>query len=193
MFPIRAISRAAVLAGAGALTAMPLVLLAAPQASSAPAYDSRGYVDSTARCTGDSTVVVFGSTASSRVAICQDGDGRYQYRGVRVRDGARLIVPASKSSDGAFTATTDGVEYRVTSKALVISVGEKVIRDEAMLDFHRAGSDGTGSGSAETTSTQTPSTQTPTTQPSAPTTSSAPSTPLPPPLPAEVGGGEDGG
>ena len=185
MYPIRSISRAGVLAGAGALAAMPLVLLSAPQASSAPAYDSRGYVDSTARCTGDSTVVVFGSTASSRVAICQDGDGGYQYRGVRVRDGARLIVPASKSSDGAFTATKDGVEYLVTSKALVISLGEKVIRDEAMLDFHRAGSAGTGSGSAETTSTQTPSTQ-----PSAPATSAAPSTPLPPPLPAEVGGDE---
>jgi hypothetical protein len=112
-------------------------------------------------------MVLFGSTASSRVAICQDADGDYEYRGVRVRDGARLLTPATRSSDGAFTATTDGVDYMVTSSALVVSVGEKVIRDEPMVDFHRAG--GSGSSTPAPSSTPKP-------------------TPLPPPLPAEVGG-----
>lgn len=159
-----------------------LVLAAAPQASSAPAYDSQGYVDSTARCSAPASMVVFGSTANSRVAICVDTDGAYQYRGVRVRDGARLIVPASQSSDGAFTAVKDGVEYMVTSDALVISMGEKVIRDEAMVDFHRAGTAGS----------QTPSEPTSAPTPAPSTRTATPSTSLPPPLPAEVGGGEEG-
>lgn len=123
-------------------------------------------------------MVVFGSTESSRVAICRDTDGDYEYRGVRVRDGARLVVPASRTSDGAFTATNDGIDYLVTSDALVVSAGEKVIRDEPMVDFHEAASSGTSSG----TSTESPSTS------SKPT----PTTPLPPPLPAEVGGDEGG-
>lgn len=143
-----------------------LLLVAAPSASTAPPYDSQGYLNSTARCTAPDTVIVFGSTASSRVAICSDEDGEYQYRGVRVRDGARLIAPASRSADGAFTASNDGIEYMVTSSGLVVSAGEQVIRDEPMVDFHRPG--------ATTAPTRTPT--------------STPTTPLPPPLPAEVGG-----
>lgn len=146
-----------------------LFVVTVPSASSAPAFDDQGYVDSTARCTSPGTAVVFGSTAISRVAICRSPDGDYQYRGVRVRDGAKLIAPASRSSDGAFTATNDGIEYMVTPSALVISVGSKVLRDEKMLDFHRPGV---------------------TTAPTATTTKPKPTstTPLPPPLPAEVGG-----
>ena len=154
-------SARAILATTAAAAAL---LAAAPSAYSAPASDSQGYVDSTARCAAPATVVVFGSTSGSRVAICKSADGDLEYRGVRVRDGARLIAPASQSADGAFTAARDGIEYMVTSDALVISAGEKVIRDEEMLDFHRPGS---------AAATQAPKTS---------------STPLPPPLPAEVGG-----
>ncbi len=141
------------------------LLVAAPAAASAPPSDSQGYVDSTARCASPATPVVFGSTSGSRVAICKSADGDLEYRGVRVRDGARLIASASQSADGAFTAVRDGIEYMVTSDALVISAGEKVIRDEEMLDFHRPGDTAAA--------------------PQAPKTST---TPLPPPLPAEVGG-----
>lgn len=159
-----------------------LVIITSPAASSAPAFDSQGYIDSTARCTAPSTAVVFGSTASSRVAICRSSDGGYQYRGVRVRDGARLITSASRSSDGAFTADNDGIEYTVTSNALTISTGARVIRDEKMLDFHRPGATRpTTAPTAPTTSTA-PSTST------APRATPTPTTSLPPPLPAEVGG-----
>jgi len=150
-----------------------LFIAAAPSAFSAPAFDSRGYVDSTARCSAPNTAVVFGSTATSRVAICRSSDGDYQYRGVRVRDGAKLIALASRSSDGAFTATNDGIEYMVTSNALVISAGDVVIRDETMLDFHRLGV------------TTVPTTTVPTT--TVPTRAPTPTTPLPPPLAAEEG------
>jgi hypothetical protein len=130
-----------------------------PSASSAPTFDDQGYVDSAARCT--TPALAFGSTATSRVAICTTADG-IEYRGVRLRDGAKLVVAASQSADGAFSAENNGITYLVTAQSLVISAGTKVIRDEPMLDFH------------------TPQ------APAVPTTSKAP---LPPPLPAEVGGG----
>jgi len=163
----------------GAVACSALFIAAAPPASAAPAYDGQGYVDSTARCIAPDTVVVFGSTATSRIAICRSSDGDYQYRGVRVRDGAKLIAPASRSSDGAFTATNDGIEYMVTSSALVISAGERVIRDETLLDFHLSGATTTPTSPTATTAT-------------APTKAPTATTPLPPPLPAEVGGSGGG-
>jgi hypothetical protein len=141
-----------------------LLVIGLPRASAAPATDGQGYVDSTARCTPPATAVLFGSTQTSRVAICETTGG-YEYRGVRVRDGAKLIVPASQSGDG-FVAENDAVSYTVTAKALVVSVGDKVIREEPMVALYRPG-------------TSAP--------PAAPTTTT-PATPLPPPLPAEVGG-----
>lgn len=142
-------------------------LLVAPAALAVPASDARGYVDSTARCAAPSELVVFGSTASSRVAICKSADGEYQYRGVRLRDGARLIVPASQTGD-EFTAENDGITYFVSEDSLVISAGSRVVREEAMIDFHQG------------PAVDAPSAPSPRT--------SAPKTSLPPPLPAEVGG-----
>lgn len=140
-------------------------------APAAPASDSRGYVDSTARCDSADATVLFGSTDASRVAICSVSDGKYEYRGVRLRDGAKLIVPAKRNDDGAFLVDNYGIEYLITSKSLVVSAAEKVIREEEMVDFHRAG-----------TSQTAPQT--------APQTAASPTrtTPLPPPLAAEVGG-----
>lgn len=142
-----------------------LLTIGVPSAAAAPATDELGYVDSTARCAEPNTVVEFGSTADSRVAVCKSSEGEYQYRGVRLRDGAKLILSATRSDDGAFIAENDGVEYTVAAKSLIISAGEKVIREEPWIDFH-------GAGAA-----------------SAPSTKAAPTTPLPPPLPAEEGGG----
>lgn len=143
-----------------AAASLALFAIGASAAIAAPAADDQGYVDSAARCTPPDTVMVFGSTDASRVAICKTSDGQYEYRGVRLRDGAKLIVPASQSVNG-FVAENDGIIYLVTAKSLVISVGHKVIRDEPMVDFHTPG------------------------MPAATTT---PTTSLPPPLPAEVGG-----
>jgi hypothetical protein len=144
-----------------------LLPIAASSASAAPATDGQGYVDSTARCTAPLTAVLFGSTETSRVAICKTPGGRYEYRGVRVRDGAKLIVPAPQSGDG-YVAENDGVTYTVTTKSLVVSVGNKVIREEPMVDFHRP---------------EAPA------APAAPPPTTTPTTPLPPPLPAEARGG----
>jgi len=151
-----------------AAACLALLAIGLPSATAAPAADDHGYVDSTARCAPPNTTVLFGSTDSSRVAICKTPGGQYEYRGVRLRDGAKLIVPATQSGDG-YVADNDGMTYTVTSKSLAISVGNKVIREEPMVDFH------------------TP--DTPAAPAAPPPTTSTPTTPLPPPLPAEVGGG----
>ncbi|WP_029109159.1 hypothetical protein [Mycobacterium sp. URHD0025] len=154
-----------------------LLAVSVPSASAAPATDARGYVDSTARCASADATVLFGSTDASRVAICSVSGGKFEYRGVRLRDGAKLIVPAVRNDDGAFRVENAGIEYLVTSKSLVLSVGEKVIREEAMVDFHRPG------GPAPADSPKSPGAA-----PAPATASPAPATPLPPPLAAEVGG-----
>lgn len=155
--------RLSIVAAAG----LALVAAAMPAAVAAPASDDQGYIDSTARCESADATVLFGSTDQSRIAICTVSGGDYEYRGVRVRDGARLIIPATRSDDGSFLAENAGIEYLVTAKSLVLSAGERVIREEPMVDFH-----GPGASAADETPTS--------------------STPLPPPLPAEVGGSGEG-
>ena len=76
-------------------------------------------------------------------------------------------LPAKQSGDGAFIVESGGIEYMITAKSLVVSEGNKVIREEQMVDFHGQ--------------------EAPAAAPASPT----PTTPLPPPLPAEQGG--DGG
>jgi hypothetical protein len=151
-----------------------LVVFGLATAAAAPQSDGNGYVDSTARCTAPSTVVLFGSTDSSRVAICKTADGEYEYRGVRVSDGAKLILPATASGETTFIAESEGIRYTVTAKSLAIGDGTKVIREEPMVDFH-------GPAAPPPSSTPTSST--------APSTTPTSTTPLPPPLPAEQGHG----
>jgi hypothetical protein len=159
-------------------TAVYLALLAfgLGPATAAPATDGQGFVDSTARCPTPNVAVVFGNTATSRVAICKTPGGQYEYRGVRVSDGAKLIVPASQSGDGEYVADNDGINYTVTSSSLEVTAGSQVIRQEPMVFFHGP---------------QTPDAPKQTPTPAAPpttTSTTTPTTPLPPPLPAEVGG-----
>jgi hypothetical protein len=143
------------------LVAIVACALPVPAAVAAPQTDSHGFVDSTARCASPDTAVAFGHTATSRVAICRSADGQYTYRGVRVTDGAKLIIPAQQSGAGYF-AESEGVTYTVTTKSLTVSVGPDVIRDEQFFDFQQPAITDTA--------------------PSAPG-----STPSTPPLPAEVG------
>ena len=204
-----------------------LVVLGVPLAFAAPTAvppsDSQGYVDSTARCTKPDTAVIFGTTDTSRVAICKTAAGTYEYRGVRVSDGAKLIVAASQTSDGGYVAMNDGVTYTVTATSLTVSAGGSTIRSESWTYFNSPQSPATST--TGTTKTSTPSTSaapttsgtttsgtttsgtasptTPATAAASPSaTSSAPKTaaaqpssavPLPPPLPAEAGGGSSSG
>lgn len=136
-----------------------------PTAGAEPASistDDRGFIDTAARCEEPAEAVAFGRTQRSLVAVCAEG-GQYEYRGVRLRDDAKLVIPAERSDGTGFVAENDGVSYLVTATSLVVSVGERVIRDEPMVEFQEPGA------------------------PKA-TPSPTPTTALPPPLPAEVGG-----
>lgn len=167
--------RRLLLAGAASLA---LLGVAAPLAfAEAPAYDASGYVDSTARCSSPDTAVVFGSTDSSRIAICKDSTGAYEYRGVRVRDGAKLVAPAALTSKG-FVVESDGATYTVSQGALQVTYDGTVVRDEKMVDFH--GSVPASSASAPTATATATVTATATATPT-------PAAPIKP-LPAEVGG-----
>ncbi|MEJ6538160.1 MAG: hypothetical protein QNL98_13135 [Mycobacterium sp.] len=182
--------------------------IAAP--TSAPPSDGQGYVDSTARCTKPEIAVIFGSTETSRVAICKTAAGAFEYRGVRVRDGAKLIVVASQTSDGGYIATNDGVTYTVTAQELSVSISGDTVRTESWTDLHSPQSpaiqtSATTKSSAATSSAPTTSatsstasaTASATSSTASSATSSTPQTsaahtnstvPLPPPLPAEAGG-----
>ena len=155
-----------------------LFAIGTPLAAADPATDALGFLDSSARCAAPNTAVAFGSTAESRVAICKSPAGQFGYHGVRVSDGAKLIAMASVSADGSYVAKQDGVTYTVTSSALVVSDASGVIRRELMLTYH----------GPKTAQSPSAAAQAPSAAPTAPQTSAAPAKPLPPPLPAEVGG-----
>ena len=201
-----ALPKPGLIAAALAISAMiaigvPLAL-AAPTA--VPPSDSQGYLDSTARCIKPDTAVVFGTTETSRVAICKTASGEFEYRGVRVRDGARLIVPASRISDGVYVAKNDGVTYTVTAEALSVSANGDTFRTQSWTDFNSPqapASTTSGSTSAKPSTAGPATTSGPAASNSAAASSAAtataskttavPSTsnvPLPPPLPAEAGG-----
>ncbi|MGJ6121572.1 hypothetical protein QN239_03245 [Mycolicibacterium sp. Y3] len=166
---------------ASAAAGLTLLATAAGLAGAAPDSDSQGYVDSTARCSAPAVAVLFGSTSSSRIAICKTSSGGYEYRGVRVRDGAKLVLNAT-ASNGGYVAESDGVTYTVTPNGLKVSTSGTVIRNEPLTDVHEP--QGTTTSGTATTVTTTVTSTTSTTPSSTTPTST---TPLPPPLPAEVG------
>lgn len=204
-------------AAASAIVAIGVPLaIAAPTA--APPSDGQGYIDSTARCIKPDTAVLFGTTDTSRVAICKTAAGAFEYRGVRVSDGAKLIVAAMQSTADTFVAKNDSAVYTVTPKALSVTVGGNTVRTESWVDFHGApapasatgttsatpttsapstSATATTSGTATTSATASPTTAsstpglttaTATASSAAPKASSSSAVPLPPPLPAEAGG-----
>ncbi len=188
--------------GLAAAAAAALIAVGMPLAfAAAPPSDGEGYVDSTARCTTPDTAVLFGTTKSSRVAICKTTTGAYEYRGVRVSDGAKLIASAKQTSDDTFVVNNDGVTYTVTPTALSVTAGGDTFRTETWSDFHsspQAPASSTAADSATSSSTPTSSkpttsgTAAPTTSKSA-TASATSAAPLPPPMAAEVGGDSSSG
>ena len=162
--------------GAPAAAASPTTSTAPTTPSvTSPGTDSQGFVDSSARCLTGEVAVAYGSTEGSKVAICKTTDGQFQYRGVRLRDGAKLVASATEQPGGGFVATGDGITYTLTSKSLDISDASGLIRSEPVVYYRSPGTTApAGQGVPATPVTGAPT--------------AAPTTPLPPPLPAEVGG-----
>lgn len=200
---------AAAAASAAVAIGVPLAM-AAP--TSVPPSDTGGYLDSTAHCTAPDTAVLFGTTKTSRVAICKTAAGAYEYRGVRVSDGSKLIAAAEQTSADTYIVNNDGVQYTVTPTALSVTANGNTFRTETWTDFHApAAPAGSTTAKPSASSTSTPSSTSastsgtptskantsasPTATSSASKASAAPSSavPLPPPLAAEVGGGSSAG
>ena len=141
------------------------------------------------------------------MAICKTAAGGYEYRGVRVSDGARLVAAAEQISSDSYVVNNDGVKYTVPPTALSVTANGDTFRTETWTDFHAPASPGasktanpSGTPASKTNTSATPSTSgtataTASATASAPKTSAAPSSavPLPPPLAAEVGGGSSEG
>lgn len=176
-------------AAAAALAAV--CIPSAPAAPTAvPPSDSQGYVDSTARCSAPDIAVLFGTTQTSRVAICKTAGGAYEYRGVRISDGAKLIAAATQTAGSTFTVKNDGVVYTVTPTALSVTANGDTFRTETWSDYHSVQSPAAASKPASAApAAAAPATPglaaTPTAIPAAPTSTPVP---LPPPMAAEAGG-----
>jgi len=185
---LRTSGLAAAAAAAALAIGIPLAM-AAP--TSVPPSDTGGYVNSTARCTAPETAVLFGSTKTSRVAICKTASG-YEYRGVRVTDGAKLIAAAKQTSSDSYAVQNDGVEYTITPTALSVTANGDTYRTETWTDFHGTKA---AAASSKPSTAATPGVKTAAPGAPAPSAAPAPSSvaPPPPPLPAEVGGASPAG
>lgn len=142
--------------------------------------DQRGFVNSAARCDQGQTAVAFGRTQRSEVAICTQTGDSYEYRGVRISDGATLTAAAEATGNGVFTATNDGAVYTVSPEDLVVTSGGKVIYRDTWTEYEApsfAAEHGTTTTSSSTPTTSTSSTSTSSTSatPTA-TTSATPTT-----------------
>ncbi|CAJ1582731.1 hypothetical protein [[Mycobacterium] wendilense] len=89
--------------------------------------DELGFISSKARCEQGQSAVALGRTQRSMVAVCAEPDGGYEYRGVRIDDGALLRTSARSSGAGTFVADNEGARYTVSPKALEVTSGGKVI------------------------------------------------------------------
>ena len=164
---------AALMVGAAVVLGAPTVLPGATADPSDPASDAvssdeYGYLDSSARCDDDQTLMAFGRTSRAMVAVCVDPDGELEYRGVRVSDQAATAMSASRASDGTVIATNNGVTYALSPAMLLVSEGDNVLYSDPWIEFRQP-----RFSAAPVTPSATPSA----TRPQAPTsTSSTPPT-----------------
>ncbi|TFV54560.1 hypothetical protein E4P42_25540 [Mycobacterium sp. PS03-16] len=113
--------------------------LATPVASAEPSSDfpadDRGFVDTAAYCQGAAVATAFGRTADALVAICAGPGGELQYRGVRLRDDAAVMLTAQSDGAGRFVADNDGVVYTVSPTELTVTVADSTLHRQPMLEY----------------------------------------------------------
>ncbi|TGD88287.1 hypothetical protein BayCH28_11040 [Mycolicibacterium sp. CH28] len=125
--------------------------------------DSRGYLNTGARCDENQTLMAYGRTARSLMAICVNRDGGLEYRGVRLSDGASLHLAITRSSDGTLIATNDNVTYAVSPTQFLVSEGDNVIYRDSWIEFKQPTFSESSSTSASATTTVSTTTVTVTT------------------------------
>ncbi|MFD7012374.1 hypothetical protein [Rhodococcus jostii] len=76
-----------------------------------------------------------GRTTESLVVICETGVGRLYYKGVRLNDGASVEIDDPVRTETGFVVTNGGVQYSLSSSALVITEGSRQLASEPMLQY----------------------------------------------------------
>ena len=138
--PLRARVRVAVAALAAGLVLPGIVAtgVGLPGAAAAPGdlpLDARGFVGPPARCDGPLRPVLAGRTPVSVIAICATPRGQFEYRGMRLRDRASLLLPATAMANDCYRVRGDGVDYTVSPHKLLLTAGMRIVRDETMLQY----------------------------------------------------------
>lgn len=122
----------------GAPTALPGAVAAPPDpAGDDVSSDEYGYLDSSARCDDDQTLMAFGRTSRAMVVICVDPDGELEYRGVRISDQAATAMAATRASDGTVIATNNGVTYALSPTVMLVSDGDNVLYRDPWIEFRQ--------------------------------------------------------
>ncbi len=102
------------------------------------AADEHGFIGSAARCDAGQEAVAIAQTERSAIAVCRILRDRYEYRGVRVRDGAFLRLDDVRPIPAGFEARNDGTTYRLSPTELVVISGEALQSREPLVQY-RAG------------------------------------------------------
>ncbi|MBT2269793.1 hypothetical protein [Rhodococcus erythropolis] len=104
-----------------------------PGVLASPVMDDSGFVGTHAQCDGEPAAV--GRTAESLVVICETPGSGYEYRAVRLSDGATVTVDDTRNDGYAFSAWNGEVTYTVSSGGLGIASNNQLIASEPMLEY----------------------------------------------------------
>lgn len=98
-----------------------------------PGADAQGFFDGP-RCIDVAALIM--RTALSEIVVCPDDSPAelYEYRGLRLSDGARIALPARRTA-GGFLATNpaDGTRYQVSRGGLAIYSPDGEVYSEAAI------------------------------------------------------------
>lgn len=102
----------------------------------APGIDNRGFIDREgARCAEPQTAAAIGRTERSLVVICINENGNYEYRGIRLSDGAALQLTDVMVTSGGFLATNEDVAYAFSPEELIVTSGDVVVARDPMVEY----------------------------------------------------------
>jgi hypothetical protein len=116
-------------------SAAPSAAVAAPPVSqggaltSLPGADVQGFSDSP-RCSYQAALMV--RTALSQAVVCDEGNGTYTYKGLRLKDQGRVDVPGALPTANGFTATNGDTRYDISHSGIVITTGGNVYTEQAL-------------------------------------------------------------
>ncbi len=71
-------------------------------------------------------------TVQSLVVICDEGAGIYTYKGLRLKDNARIDLPGVVATPTGFSVTNNGTRYDISRNGLVIYTGGDVYSEPAI-------------------------------------------------------------